>query len=62
MHNELKLQAEKYRDLYKMGVIDRDLAKTKIMPFIDDFNQKTIDIAKKYNQKPRKISFIKYVR
>lgn len=62
MNQELKLQAEKYRDLFHAGVVSRDEAKEKIMPFIEAFNKKSVEIAKKWNQKPRKISFIKYIR
>ena len=57
MNNELKNRAEKGNNL-----ISREEAKKEIQPFIEYANKKAVELAKKYNQKPRKISFIAYVR
>lgn len=59
---ELKAIAEEYKYLYKTGQISRDDAKLKIMPYIVKFNEKSIEIAKKYGMKPKKISFVTFIR
>ena len=44
-----KRLAEEYRGaLYRLGEVSRDEAKKYIMPYIDAFNQKSTEIAKKY--------------
>lgn len=62
MNNELKNKAERARIEYRNNLISREEAKKEIQPFIDYANKKAVELAKKYNQKPRKISFIAYVR
>jgi hypothetical protein len=62
MNNELKNRAEIAKMKYKNNLITREEAKKEIQPFIDYANKKAVELAKKYNQKPRKISFIAYVR
>lgn len=62
MNNNLKLQAEQAKIKYKNNLITREEAKKEIQPFIDYANTKAVELAKKYNQKPRRISFISYVR
>ncbi len=59
---ELQNQAERYRDLYRMGKITREEAKEKIMPYLDFVNNKSKELCKKYNQKHKKIIFSSYVR
>lgn len=58
----LKLKAEQYRDLYRLGKITREEAKNGIMPYLDEVNLKGREIAKKYNRKYRKITFSSFVR
>jgi len=60
--DNLRVQAEEYRILYKTGQCAREEAKNKIQPFLNVINKKSIELAKKYNQKPKKISFAIYVR
>ena len=62
VNSKLKVIAEKYRDLYRLNQCSRDEAKKNIMPYLDAINEKSKEIAKKYNQKPRLASFISYVR
>ena len=62
MNNELKNRAEIAKMKYKNNLITREEAKKEIQPFIDYANKKAVELAKKYNQQPRKISFIAYVR
>lgn len=59
---ELRNQAEHYRALYRVGKCTRDEAKENIMPYLDMVNEKSKEIAKKYNQKPRTIGFMSYIR
>lgn len=59
---ELKENAEKGRVLYNHGNISREEAKEYIMPYINAFNEKSAEIAKKYGMKPKKISFGQYMR
>jgi hypothetical protein len=60
--DQLKVNAEKGRVLYNSGQISREEAKDLIMPYINTFNEKTIEIAKNYGMKPKKISFGQYIR
>ena len=59
---ELKIHAEYYRDLYRLGKIYREEAKQEIMPYLDKVNEKSKELAKKYNQKYRPVNFCAYVR
>lgn len=59
---ELKMQADEYKALYKMGKITRNEAAEYIMPYINAFNEKSKEIAKKYNMKPKTINFAGYLR
>lgn len=59
---ELKLKAECYRDLYRMGKIGIEEAKENILPYLQEINQATLRIAVKYNQKPKRITFSTFVR
>lgn len=60
--DKLKAQAFLARALYKNGTIDRDEAKEKINPYIEMYNKRVVEIAKKYNQKPKKINIIGFLR
>ena len=59
---QLKSTAEYYCDLYRLGKIDREKAKEYIMPYLDYVNTKSKELAKKYNQKHKKITFSYYIR
>lgn len=59
---KLMQEAEYWRSLYRCDACGRDEAKTHIMPYIDAINKKSKEISKKYNQKPRFVSFASYVR
>lgn len=59
---KLKQIAEEYRFLYQTNQITRDIAKNNIMPYINAINEKSKEIAKKYNQKPKKVTFITFIR
>lgn len=60
--SDLKQKALIAKLMYQTNRITREEARTEIQPFIDLFNEKSKEIAKKYNQKPKTISFISYVR
>ena len=59
---EIKARAFEARYSYKAGLITRLEAKEMIMPFIKLYNEKSKQIAKKYNMKPRYISFAGFIR
>lgn len=59
---ELKNQAEYYRFLYRINQCDREVAKEMIQPYLDLVNEKSKEIAKKYNQRPKLVQFVSYVR
>lgn len=62
MVQEYKEQADKAKYLYKTGHITREQAKAQIQPYIDYFNKRSKEIAKKYNQRPKLINFAGYTR
>ena len=59
---ELKETAENARMLYRKGKFNIIVAKALINPYLEAVNKKAKDLAKKYNQKPRRVSFYAYVR
>ena len=58
----LKQTAEYYRDLYKGGMCSREMAKEKVMPYLDAVNNKSKELSKKYNQKHRPVTFSYFIR
>lgn len=61
-NKELKSVAENARSLYRSNLITREEAKERIEPFIEAYNKKSKEIAKKFNQKPKTISIISFLR
>lgn len=59
---KLKDNAELYCDLYRTGKIDRETAKENILPYLSYVNLKQKELAKKYNQKYKEITFSYYIR
>lgn len=62
MSEIIKQRAFEARCAYKKGLITRAEAKTDIEPYIKLFNNKSMEIAKKYNMKPKKITFAGFIR
>lgn len=62
MNKLLKENADKARMLYRSNLISREEAVKDIQPFIETFNAKSKEIAKKYNQRPKTISVISFLR
>jgi polyhydroxyalkanoate synthesis regulator phasin len=58
----LQAQAEEAKALYKIGSITREEAQKKIDPYINAFNAKSEELAKKFNQKVKRISLVTYLR
>jgi hypothetical protein len=54
--------AEYYRSLYNLGGCSREVAKEMIEPYLNKVNLKSKELAKKYNQKHRNITFANYIR
>lgn len=59
---ELRNKAEEGRYLYRINKISREEAKIMIEPYLDAVNNKQKELAKKYNQKVKKVTFISYIR
>lgn len=59
---ELKESAEIARTFYRQGKFNIVVAKALINPYLDAVNAKSKELAKKYNQRPKKVSFYSYVR
>ena len=62
MIEELRNKAEQAKILYRSNVIDRKEAEKDIKPHLKVANDKSKELAKKYNQKPRLISMAAYLR
>lgn len=58
----LKNQADEYKFLYKTNQVSRNEAAEMIMPYIEAFNARSKEIAKKYNMKPKTTTFAAYIR
>ena len=59
---KMKQEAEHYSYWYNIGAITREEAKEHIQPYLDKVNAKSEELAKKYNQKPKKVTFRTFVR
>lgn len=59
---ELRNKAEEGRYLYRINKISREEAKIMIEPYLDAVNNKQKELAKKYNQKVKKVTFVSYIR
>jgi len=62
MYEELRQSAMETRDLYRMGEIDKKEAQKRLKPYIERFNQKSEELAKKYNVRPQRFSFSAFMR
>lgn len=61
-NSELYEEALTIRTLYRTGQITREKAKSMIKDYEDYYNAKSIELAKKYNQKATKFSFNNFMR
>lgn len=59
---QLKSEAEHYKFLYNIGKISRKEAKDHIEPYLKAVNDKAKELAKKYNQKYKEVTFNSFVR
>ncbi len=59
---KLKCNAEYYRALYCLGQCSREVAKEEIMPYLDKVNEKAKELAKKYSQRYKPVTFNAFVR
>lgn len=55
-------QARKAAFDYNVGLITRKECKELVMPYINLYNEKSVEIAKKYNVNPKKINFCSFIR
>jgi len=59
---EAKTQALNFRNLYAAGEITRGEAEKGITPHKNFFNERSAEIAKKYNQKPQRFRMGDFLR
>lgn len=59
---KLRVTAEQGRTLYRTNTIAIAEAKKMVMPYIKAVNERSVELAKKYGVRPRKINFYSYVR
>lgn len=59
---EMKAKAEHASFLYNIGKLSREDAKEDIQPYLDAVNKKQEELAKKYKQKVKKVTFNTFVR
>ncbi|HEY5587713.1 MAG TPA: hypothetical protein VIK86_02020 [Candidatus Paceibacterota bacterium] len=59
---KLKEKSGQYKILYNLGKCTRKEAEDNIMPYINKVNEKGLELAKKYNQKYKKVWFNSYIR
>lgn len=55
-------RAEEAKALYNAGLLGREDAKLRIEPYLHAVNKRSREIAKKYGQKPRIVTFNAYIR
>jgi hypothetical protein len=59
---QLRDKALYYKGLLLSGAIDITEAKKYILPYIEAYNSKAIELAKKYNVKAKKLTFASFTR
>lgn len=59
---KLKEDADNAKARYAMGYIDKSEVLIHIEPYVKAFNEKAKEIAVKYNQKPKTITTLKYLK
>lgn len=59
---ETKKKAQEIKEQYLRGEITRGEAKELLKDYIEYFNKRAVEIAEKYNQKPKKFSLGEFLR
>jgi hypothetical protein len=59
---ELKSKAEQAKFLYRTRQITREEAQAEIVPYLEQFNIKSKEVAKKYGVKPKLVNFVGWIR
>ena len=59
---QMKMNADHARALYRVGHISRKEAEESIAPYAEAFNSKSRELARKYGQRPRLFSVTSYLR
>lgn len=55
-------KAQEHKALYNAGIISRKDAVVGITPYIDACNEKSKELAKKYNQRPKLVTVMGFLR
>lgn len=61
-NKELKMKADVAKANLYLGTFTYDEAKEAIKPYVEAYNKKSKEIAKKYNQRPRTITVASFLR
>ncbi len=61
-NKQLRDQALYYKGLLLSGAVDLSTAKQYILPYIEAYNAKAIELAKKHNVKAKKLTFASFTR
>lgn len=59
---EARAQAELFRNRYISGELTRGEAENGIKPYQKLFNERSAELAAKYNQKPKRFSMSEFLR
>ena len=59
---ELKLIAEHYKQLLKVGACSYEEARANVDPYVNAVNEKAKELAKKYNRRAPKLSPMAFLR
>ena len=59
---KLRQDAHYIREEYRAGLINRGQAKERLAEYIEAYEEKTKEIAKKYGQKPKKFNLGEFLR
>lgn len=62
MMDTLYRQAMEARALYNTGIITQEEARRRVRPYEMRFNEKSRELARKYQQKPKLFSFAAFMR
>lgn len=59
---ELKQNAQEIKERYLSGLLSRGEAKEQLKEYIEWYNTKAVELAEKYNQKPKKFNIGEFLR
>lgn len=61
-NEQLKEHAQEIKERYLSGQLTRGEVKEELKEYIDYYNKKAVELAEKYNQKPKKFNLGEFLR